>query len=99
MMLRGAGYKIIDLGIDVSPEKFVAAARDKEADVEALSALLTTTMIQMKNIAAAVRDSGLGIPVVIGAPATREYANEIQARATPPTPPAPSRRSAASSPH
>ncbi len=81
MMLRGAGYKIIDLGIDVPAEKFVAAAKDNKADIVALSALLTTTMIQMKNIVEAVRTSGLGIPVVIGgAPVTREYANEINAQ-------------------
>jgi 5-methyltetrahydrofolate--homocysteine methyltransferase len=81
MMLRGAGYKIIDLGIDVSAEKFVAAAKDKQANIVALSALLTTTMIQMKNIVAAVRDSGLGIPVIVGgAPLTHEYAEEIQAQ-------------------
>jgi len=81
MMLRGAGYKIIDLGIDVPAEKFVAAAKDNKADIVALSALLTTTMIQMKNIVAAVQASGLGIPVVIGgAPVTREYANEISAQ-------------------
>ncbi|OGD22831.1 MAG: methyltransferase [Candidatus Aminicenantes bacterium RBG_16_63_16] len=81
MMLRGAGYKIIDLGIDVTAEKFVAAAKDSKADIVALSALLTTTMIQMKNIVEAVRTSGLGIPVVIGgAPVTREYANEISAQ-------------------
>jgi 5-methyltetrahydrofolate--homocysteine methyltransferase len=81
MMLRGAGYRIIDLGIDVSAEKFVAAAKDNQANIVALSALLTTTMIQMKNIVAAVRDSGLGIPVIVGgAPLTREYATEIQAQ-------------------
>ena len=81
MMLRGAGYRIIDLGIDVSAEKFVAAAKDNQANIVALSALLTTTMIQMKNIVAAVRDSGLGVPVIVGgAPLTREYADEIQAQ-------------------
>ncbi len=81
MMLRGAGYKIIDLGIDVPAEKFVAAAKDNKADIVALSALLTTTMVQMKSIVEAVKSSGLGIPVVIGgAPVTREYANEISAQ-------------------
>ena len=81
MMLRGAGYKIIDLGIDVPAEKFVAAAKDNKADIVALSALLTTTMVQMKNIVEAVKASGLGIPVVIGgAPVTREYASEISAQ-------------------
>src|SRR4030042_1881631 len=64
MMLKGAGYKIIDLGIDVSPEKYVAAARENSASIVALSALLTTTMVQMKNVVEAVKATGLGIPVI-----------------------------------
>jgi 5-methyltetrahydrofolate--homocysteine methyltransferase len=80
MMLKGAGYRIIDLGIDVSADKFVSAAKENNAHVVALSALLTTTMIGMKAIVEAVRSSGLDIPVVIGgAPVTREYANDIKA--------------------
>lgn len=81
MMLKGAGYKIIDLGIDVSPEKYVAAARENRASIVALSALLTTTMVQMKNIVEAVKATGLGIPVIIGgAPVTRDYADQIKAQ-------------------
>jgi 5-methyltetrahydrofolate--homocysteine methyltransferase len=81
MMLRGAGYKIIDLGVDVSAEKFAAAAKQNKANIVALSALLTTTMIQMKNIVATLRTQGLGIPVIIGgAPVTQEYADEINAQ-------------------
>jgi 5-methyltetrahydrofolate--homocysteine methyltransferase len=81
MMLKGAGYKIIDLGIDVSPEKYVAAAKENQASIVALSALLTTTMVQMKNIVEAVKTAGLGIPVIIGgAPVTREYADQIKAQ-------------------
>jgi 5-methyltetrahydrofolate--homocysteine methyltransferase len=77
---KGAGYRIIDLGIDVSAEKFVAAAKENRANVVALSALLTTTMIGMKTIVEAVKTSGLDIPVVIGgAPVTRDYAAEIKA--------------------
>jgi 5-methyltetrahydrofolate--homocysteine methyltransferase len=80
MMLKGAGYKIIDLGIDVSAEKFVAAARQAKADIVAVSALLTTTMIGMRGIVEALRSNGLGIPVIIGgAPVTRQYATEIKA--------------------
>jgi len=80
MMLRGAGYKIVDLGIDVSPEKFIAAAKTHGAGIIACSALLTTTMIRMKDLVAAIRSSGLKIPVIIGgAPVTREYADQIQA--------------------
>jgi len=81
MMLKGAGYKIIDLGIDVSPEKYAAAARENGASIVALSALLTTTMVQMKNVVEAVKATGLGIPVIIGgAPVTREYADQIKAQ-------------------
>jgi 5-methyltetrahydrofolate--homocysteine methyltransferase len=81
MMLKGAGYKIIDLGIDVSPEKYVAVAQENRANIVALSALLTTTMVQMKNIVEAVKAAGLGIPVIIGgAPVTREYADQIKAQ-------------------
>ncbi len=81
MMLRGNGYKIVDLGIDVSPEKFVEAARNHKASLVALSALLTTTMVQMKNVIDAVDASNLDVPVIIGgAPVTREYADQIGAR-------------------
>lgn len=81
MMLRGNGYKIVDLGVDVGPEKYLEAARAHGAGIIALSALLTTTMVQMKNIVEAVEASGLGIPVVIGgAPVTRDYADRIRAR-------------------
>ncbi len=80
MMLRGNGYKIVDMGIDVSPEKFVEAARTNGASIVACSALLTTTMVQMKNVVAAMGQSGLNIPVVIGgAPVTKEYADQIGA--------------------
>lgn len=80
MMLKGAGYRIVDLGIDVSAEKFVTAAKENKADIIALSALLTTTMIGMKSIVEAVQESGLNVPVIIGgAPVTRDYATEIKA--------------------
>jgi 5-methyltetrahydrofolate--homocysteine methyltransferase len=81
MMLRGNGYKIVDLGVDVAPEKYLEAARTNGAGAIALSALLTTTMVQMKNVVEAVAASGLGIPVVIGgAPVTKDYADRIGAR-------------------
>ncbi|MBM3305177.1 MAG: cobalamin-binding protein [Candidatus Aminicenantes bacterium] len=81
MMLRGNGYKIVDLGVDVAPEKYLEAARTHRAGIIALSALLTTTMVQMKNVIEAVESSGLGIPVVIGgAPVTKDYADRIGAR-------------------
>jgi len=80
MMLRGNGYKIVDMGIDVSAEKFVEAARTNGASVVACSALLTTTMVQMKNVVEALQKSGLKVPVVIGgAPVTADYAKQIGA--------------------
>ncbi len=80
MMLKGAGYKVVDLGTDVSPQKFVDAARAEQATVVGLSALLTTTMIHMKSIIDALRAAGLSLPVVVGgAPLTPGYADEIRA--------------------
>jgi len=79
MMLKGAGFEVVDLGIDVPPEKFVAAAKDG-AQVVALSALLTTTMPQMKTVIDALKDAGTQVPVMIGgAPVTQSYADEIGA--------------------
>jgi len=80
MMLKGAGYRIVDLGIDVAPEKYIEAARAEGAGIIACSALLTTTMAQMKVLIEAVRAAGLKIPVIVGgAPVTREYAERIGA--------------------
>jgi len=80
MMLRGNGYKIVDLGVDVAPEKYIEAAKTSGAGVIALSALLTTTMVQMKAVVEAVEKAGLAVPVVIGgAPVTRDYAVQIRA--------------------
>ncbi len=81
MMLRGNGYRIVDLGVDVAPERYIEAAGANGAGIIALSALLTTTMVQMKNVVEGVGAAGLGIPVVIGgAPVTRDYAEQIGAR-------------------
>ena len=82
MMLEGAGFEIIDLGVDVSPEKFIETAKEKKADLIGLSALLTTTMPSMKDVIKAVGDSDLKdkIKVMIGgAPVTQSYADEIGA--------------------
>ncbi|MGA3353775.1 MAG: corrinoid protein [Acidimicrobiales bacterium] len=81
MMLEGAGYEIIDLGVDVPPESFVQAVRDG-ANVVAMSALLTTTMTNMPTIVAALEEAGLRQKariVVGGAPLTSSYAEEIGA--------------------
>jgi 5-methyltetrahydrofolate--homocysteine methyltransferase len=80
MMLEGAGFEILDLGTDVDPEKFVAAA--DQVDVVALSALLTTTMPNMKVTIEALKSSGKRdkVKVIIGgAPVTEAYAQQIGA--------------------
>ena len=79
MMFKGAGFEVDDLGIDVSPEKFVAAAQ-AGAQIVGLSALLTTTMPQMKEVVGALKGAGASAKVVIGgAPVTQAYADEIGA--------------------
>jgi 5-methyltetrahydrofolate--homocysteine methyltransferase len=79
MMLKGAGFKVMDLGIDVPPEKFVKAAQDG-AQVLGLSALLTTTMPQMKSVVEALKKSNSKAKVMIGgAPVTQAYCDEIGA--------------------
>jgi len=81
MMLKGAGYKIVDLGADVAAEKFIDAARTNNAHVVALSALLTTTMIQMKSVIQSLQAAGLKTPVIVGgAPLTQDYADQIGAK-------------------
>jgi len=81
-MLEGAGFRVVDLGVDVSPETFVAAAKDNSAQVIAMSALLTTTMGSMRDTVQAMSEAGLNdsVKVIIGgAPVTQSYADEIQA--------------------
>jgi len=81
MMLKGAGYKIVDLGADVAPEKFVEAAKTHGAHIVALSALLTTTMVQMKSVVTALHAAGIKVPVIVGgAPLTPDYAGQIGAQ-------------------
>ncbi len=82
MMLEGAGFEIIDLGVDVAPEKFVQAVRQSQAQVVGMSALLTTTMLNMKTTLQALKDEGIrdSVKVIIGgAPVTQSYADEIGA--------------------
>ncbi len=81
-MLEGAGFEVLDLGIDVPSEKFVAAVQKHHPDILALSALLTVTMPEMKTVIEAVRQSGIRDNVKImvgGAPVTQGYADEIGA--------------------
>lgn len=82
MTLEGAGFEVIDLGVDVSPERFTEAVREHAPQVIGLSALLTTTMLSMKDIIDSLREAGLreGVKVMIGGAAVRpEYASEIGA--------------------
>lgn len=84
IMLKGAGFEIIDLGKDVTPEKFIDTAEEENADIIGLSALLTTTMIRMKDVVELAKKRGLGDRVKIivgGAPLSSEYAREIGADA------------------
>jgi 5-methyltetrahydrofolate--homocysteine methyltransferase len=81
MMMEGAGFELMDLGVDTSPDKFVQAVKNG-ADVVALSALLTTTMTSMKTTIDALVESGLRSKVKVligGAPITQAYADQIGA--------------------
>jgi len=83
-LLSSAGFEIIDLGVDVSPEQFVDAVKKNKPDIVAMSALLTTTMIEMENTIKALKEAGLRDKVKIiigGAPITPEYAEKIGADA------------------
>ena len=82
MMLEGAGFDIVDLGTDVPPERFVQAAVEGNANIIALSALLTTTMPNMKVTIEALKLAGVRDRVKVlvgGAPVTEEYARQIGA--------------------
>ncbi len=82
MMLEGAGFEVIDAGIDVPPEKFIQAVKEQGAKVIGMSALLTTTMMQMKSTVEMVKSAGLTGKVktmVGGAPVTAEFAKQIGA--------------------
>lgn len=82
IMMEGVGFEIVDLGSDVSPEKFVEAVKESGAQIVAMSALLTTTMVQMPETIKAFEEAGLRKSVKIligGAPVTDEYAKKIGA--------------------
>jgi len=82
MMLESAGFEVYNLGVDVTPEKFIAEIKAREANLLCLSALLTTTMPMMKKTIAAVTDGGLRDQVKIlvgGAPLTQKFADDIGA--------------------
>ena len=81
-MLEGGGFEVTDLGVDVPPEKFIAAVKDKHAQMVGLSALLTTTLPAMKTTIEAFRTAGIreNVKVMVGgAPVTKGYADSIGA--------------------
>ena len=81
-MLTANGFKVTDIGVDKSPEEFVAAIRAADADLVGCSALLTTTMLQQKKLVEAIKEAGLRDKVKImvgGAPVTESFAKEIGA--------------------
>lgn len=82
MLLEGAGFEVVDLGADVTKEKFLEFAEKENPDVLGMSALLTTTMVFMKDMVQSLEESGLKdkIKVIVGgAPITQSYADEIRA--------------------
>jgi 5-methyltetrahydrofolate--homocysteine methyltransferase len=81
-MLEGGGFEVIDLGVNVTPEQFIAAVRERGANIVAMSALLTTTMPSMKTTIDALKQSGVRDQVKVligGAPITQKYADDIGA--------------------
>ncbi|MBI3989067.1 MAG: corrinoid protein [candidate division NC10 bacterium] len=82
MMLEGAGFQVTDLGNDVAPERFIQAIKEQEAQIVGMSALLTTTMLNMKGTIEALKAAGLREKVRVmvgGAPVTQRFAEEIGA--------------------
>jgi len=81
-LLEGGGFEVIDLGVNVAPEKFIATIKEKNANIIAMSALLTTTMPSMKTTIEALKQAGVRDKVKVligGAPITQQYADEIGA--------------------
>jgi len=82
MMLEGAGFRVVDLGVDVPAEKFIEAAREHNAEIVGMSALLTTTMTYMPEVIKALEAEGIRnrVKVIVGgAPVTQEWADQIGA--------------------
>lgn len=80
MMLEGAGFRVVDLGVDVETDRFISAALENKAEIVALSALLTTTMPAMESSVAAIKEKGLAVKTIVGgAPVTEEFAQKIGA--------------------
>ena len=80
MMLEGGGFEVIDVGIDVPSDKFIEAAKQHRADVIGLSAMLTTTMVQMQETVKKLRAEALPVKIIVGgAPVTEQFASQIGA--------------------
>ncbi len=80
MMLKGAGFEVIDLGVDVTPEKFAAEAKARGANLVGMSALLTTTMPGMEKTIRALRQAGVTAKIMVGgAPVTQTFADKVGA--------------------
>jgi 5-methyltetrahydrofolate--homocysteine methyltransferase len=80
MMLKGAGWKVVDLGVDIDADRFVESAIKEDADVIGLSALLTTTMVNMKGVIELAKTKDCKAKIIVGgAPLTKSYADEIGA--------------------
>ncbi|MBA7647127.1 Methionine synthase [subsurface metagenome] len=82
LMLESNSFQVEDLGTDVTPDLFVGAAQDKDADIVGMSALLTMTMVSMPDVIKALKEAGLRDKVKVmigGAPITREFADQIGA--------------------
>jgi 5-methyltetrahydrofolate--homocysteine methyltransferase len=81
-LLQGGGFEVVDLGADVPPETFVAAVTDHHVDIVGLSALLTTTMLQMQHTVRAIEAAGVrgSVKVMVGgAPVTQRFADHVGA--------------------
>lgn len=80
IMFKGAGFEVVDLGVNVTPERFVAEAKQVQPDVIGLSALLTTTMLNMEKTIQALRANGCQALIIVGgAPVSEEFARSINA--------------------
>ena len=80
MMLESTGFEVVKVGIDVAPEKFLEAAKESGAKIVAMSALLTTTMLAMKETVDLFKENGMDTKLIVGgAPVSKEFADEIGA--------------------
>jgi len=80
MMMEGAGFEVVDLGVDVDTDMFLKTAQEKKADIICMSALLTTTMPAMEAVCKAIKEGGVAVKTMVGgAPVTQAFADQIGA--------------------